>query len=458
VLVLAAGGVALALASASDSGGSTPSATPTDDSGGGARASGGGSAGSGGGAVRVRVWPRQVVATSRLTLGVTHTQHSLDPWGDPESIVRAERLLSFAKYQNQHIYGWGAGNPEPQPGVMDWRTLDRRMALIDRLGATPIITLCCAPDWMTRRGTTTSDFPNLPPTPEHYDDFAELARQIAERYPRVRRFMVWNEMKGFWNRSAHNWDFRAYTELYNRVYAALKSVNPNIKVGGPYLVLEGTGAGDAAPASRVTADPITERDQTVLDYWLDHASGADFVAIDRKLQSKHDGHHYSRHELLGFTHWFGDVVRQIHERTQLPVVFAEDYFANSTDRRFTAAGLASMLAEEVRAGALLSLRWGPQAERGDRGQSNGQSLFTDTRHPGGGRPLPAQRVYAGIGRWFGRGTDLVQVQSSSRDIGVLATRDRVLLINRTPDVQRVVVEKGTKLRLPPWGVRFAQYQ
>ena len=29
--------------------------------------------------------------------------------------------------QNQHIMGWGAGNPEPAPGKYDFRDLDRRI-------------------------------------------------------------------------------------------------------------------------------------------------------------------------------------------------------------------------------------------------------------------------------------------------------------------------------------------
>jgi hypothetical protein len=406
-------------------------------------------------AIRVRVYPDEVVGQSLLNLGVTLTQHTLDPWGDPEAVARGQQLLRFAGYSNQHIYGWGANNPEPSPGVFDWRSLDRRMQTLRSIGGKPIITLCCAPDWMTSRGSNTSDFPNLPPTRDHYDDFAALAKKIAERYPDVRRFMVWNEMKGFWDRSTHNWDYRAYTELYNRVYRALKSVNPANKVGGPYLVIEGTGAGHAAEdRSRATADPITDRDWEVIDYWLQHKKGADFIAIDRKLQSRHDTNRYSRDQLLSFTSWFERITQEIRRRTDLAVVYAEDYFADDPNRRFQAAGMAAMLAAEVRGGAAISLRWGPQATRGERSVGNGQSLFTDTRAPGGGRPLLAWHVYDDVATAFSRGTHLVRAESSSPKVEVLASPRRALLINRTGRVLDVRVQKRTKLRLAPWAVRL----
>lgn len=86
-----------------------------------------------------------------------------------------------------------------------------------RTGAVPVITLCCAPDWMTSLGTTTSKYPNRPPTPDHYADFADLARAVALRYPDVLHFVVWNEMKGLWNAKAHQWDYVAYTSMYKYI-------------------------------------------------------------------------------------------------------------------------------------------------------------------------------------------------------------------------------------------------
>jgi hypothetical protein len=404
--------------------------------------------------VYVSVDHSKPVAVSRLRLGVTHTQHSLDPWGDKAAIARGKRLLTAAvTYQNQAIYGWGARNPNPRPGVYDWRSLDRRVALIRSMGATPVITLCCAPDWMTRNGTNKSSYPNVPPTPAHYADFAALARRVARRYPDVKHYLVWNEMKGFWDHASNNWDYERYTQMYNRVWLALKSVNPAIRVGGPYMVIEGSGSRQMGKSGYATADPITERDWEVIHYWMRHKLGADFLAIDRKtVSSSHDRNHYTRAQQLRLTPWFGRVVRRLRRVTRLPVWFAEDYFLGARSWRFQAAGLASMLRHEARSGASVSLRWGPQGDRGDPFGGNDQALFSDTRRPGGGKPFPAYAAYKAMHDHFRPGTRLYRTRSSSSAVEVLASARRVLLINKSASGARVHLGRRT-IALPAYAVR-----
>jgi len=406
------------------------------------------------GAVAVDVQRSRIVGESRLALGVTHTQYSLDTWGDQASVGRAKALLRrVGRLQNQHIYGWGAVNPQPRPGLFDWKRLDARMALMRSMGATPVITLCCAPDWMTRLGTPTSRYPYLPPTAEHVDDFARLAAAVARRYPDVRHFMVWNELKGFYDDRLGRWDVEAYTRLYNAVYAALKAVDPGLQVGGPYLVLGGTGSGDLGRRGRETAQPITPADRRVLEYWLAHAAGADFMVIDRSVHPSHDANRYSRDEYLHLTRWFEEVTREVRGLTRLPVWFAEDYFRDAPDWRFQAAGLASMLAGEVRGGAAVSLRWGPQGTSDAFARGNTQSLFSDTQRPDGGRPFPAFFVYETFARRFGPGTPLVRATSAApARLGVLASPDVTLLINRRPTRLEVSLD-GRSLRLAPYEVR-----
>src|SRR5690606_19338400 len=115
-------------------------------------------------------------------------EYSIDEWSHPEASASARAVLSAtATYQNQHIYGWGAMNPEPSPGQFDWSSLDRRMELIRSTGGTPVITLCCAPDWMKGGRPGETDWARLHEAPdrEHYDDFAALAAAVARRYPDV---------------------------------------------------------------------------------------------------------------------------------------------------------------------------------------------------------------------------------------------------------------------------------
>lgn len=210
--------------------------------------------------VTVTVGRDGAAGASRLRLGVTHTQQSLDTGADGPVLSRAKGLLSVScRFHNVHIMGWGTLNPNPAPGVYDWATLDRRMAMVRSIrGAEPVITLCAAPDWMKggRPGETDWSKIEVAPTPEHYADFAGLARRVTERYPFVKYYQVWNEFKGFWDSNANNWDYQNYIRLYNLVYDALKAANKGVQVGGPYLVIEGTGSNKGGWASET---PIRAR-------------------------------------------------------------------------------------------------------------------------------------------------------------------------------------------------------
>jgi Bacterial Ig domain/Glycosyl hydrolases family 39 len=397
--------------------------------------------------------------SSSLAVGVTHTQYSLDPGGDPAAVDSGKTLLAAAtRYQNQQIYGWGAGNPNPRPGVYDWSSLDRRIALIRSMGATPVITLCCAPDWMTSVGTTTSNFPALPPTSAHYGDFAELARQIALRYRDVKNYLVWNEMKGFWNSSTDNWDYQAYTSMYNQVYDALKAVDPSIKVGGPYLVLEGTGSnvGDWS-----TQAPISARNLQVIDYWLRYKHGADFIVVTRRVLDWHDRTSYSEKDLLALSYLFASTSAQIRARTSLPIWWSEDYcagggrpdyFAGNNDWSFQAVCLASVLYHELKGGSSVTLRWQPQGIQGSVYYGNDENLFSDTRQAGGGQPFPSYWVYRDFDDLFPPGTPLYQATSSSPDIEVVASSTRTLIINKRP-VSTTVDVNGSRITLGRYEVR-----
>jgi len=392
---------------------------------------------------------------SRLALGITHTETSLDVPAPAAGRARARRVASaLVQVQNQHIYGWGASNPEPRPGVYDWASLDRRVALMRSLPGTRVITLCCAPDWMTRLGRPTSSYPNIPPTPAHVADFARLAAAVARRYPDVRHFIVWNELKGFYSRAQGNWDVGAYARLYNAVHDALKAVDPRILVGGPYIVLQGTGSGAAAAhATRGTADPIVPRDRAFLRRWLSLAHGVDFLAIDRSLVSpSHDPNRYPRDARLGFTHWFGDIVEELRRMTRVPVWYAENYIHPKAGGRWVVAAEASMLLNELRGGAAVSLRWRPQAVGPSSDPANAEALWSDPRRPGGGRPLPNGGVYAIFRRYFPPGTPIVASASASAALEVLASPRVALLVNtrRHPVVALV---NGRRIGLGPYGVR-----
>jgi hypothetical protein len=399
--------------------------------------------------VTVTVDRAVIEGTSQLRLGITHTQKSLE-WGAPEAVARAKGLLrGVVAYQNQHLMGWGGGNPEPSPGIYDFTSLDSRVQMMRSIGGPMVITLCGAPDWMKGGESGKTDWSKLETAPlrEHYGDFAELARRIALRYPDVEYFQVWNEMKGLWDREANNWDYRGYTEMYNLVYDAIKSVRPEAKVGGLYMVVEGTGT--LKDKSWATEAPVRARQWEVIDYWLQHKHGADFLCVDRGLHSKHDPNTYTMAESMALTHWFGDIARQILAKTDLPLWWSEYYAPGEKGSQQLAAMYASVYLHMIRGGSSVALLWNPM-----EGEIN-HYLFTSTQTVEGAQPTPHYRVYEAINRHFGAGTALCKANSSSPEVEVLASQRYTMLINKSDRAVPVVVN-GEALTLRPYEVRISQ--
>jgi hypothetical protein len=400
----------------------------------------------------VTVWINRarVIGVSRFDVGVTHTHYSVDSWNNPGAVRRARALLAAAAaYQNQFTYGWGTTNPEPAPGRFDWASLDERVGMMRAMHARIILTLCGAPDWMTAIGRDTSTYSLLPPTRAHFGDFAELARRIALRYSDVRYFQVWSELRGFGDWKTGRYDSVGYTDLYNRVYDAIKRVNPQDKVGGPYMILEGSGT----HLGRWTEDsPILPHNMTLISYWLAHKHGADFIALKRDDKGDHDPLSYSHAEMLRFPALLESIARQIQARTRLPIWWSEHFFSGG-GWSYQAVGLASMLYYELVAGSAVALTWQPQGIWGDKYGGNYQSLFSDTRQPGGGQPFPSYHVFQIFHVYFGPGTRLYHTSSSTSDVHVLTSRTHTLLINTRPSAITVSVN-GRLTHMNGYGVKL----
>jgi hypothetical protein len=324
-----------------------------------------------------------------LRIGLTHTQRSLDPWQDRRAVEAGRSLLTSlpGTFQNQHLMGWGAESPQPSPGRYDWRSLDRRIELVRRTRGTPVITLCCSPDWMKggRPGATDWGRLEVAPSPRHYDDFAAMAAAVARRYPDVKHFQVWNEMKGFWNVRENRWDHEAYTALYDEVFRALKAVDPSIQVGGPYVSMTSWYPGVGGGRNSDVRGPWGMVDQRALDavsYWLDHAEGADFVVVDGPA-SLRDGSFLV--PPVESVEKFVAVNRWLRARTDLPIWWGEAYpipFGTSSRlREAEEAELWKATAEAMeRSGASVALFWQPESTSEARG------LWTATSSRSGGRP------------------------------------------------------------------------
>jgi len=386
----------------------------------------------------------------RLQLGVTHTRHSLDPHHPDAARERGVAILEHgAVWQNHHLMGFGTLNPEPAPGEYDWESLDRRMRLTEETGARTVLTLCCAPDWMKGGVPGETDWSRLEddPLPAHYADFAALAATAVRRYPQVERVLVWNELKGFYRSDLNRWDQEGYTALYNEVYRAVKAVRPDVQVGGPYVVLNSLDAGRPDTSDlRGPWGAVDRRALDVVDHWLAHKAGADFVAVDGNTKTR-DG---TRPASLDVgARKYAAVDRWLRTRTDLPIWWAEFYpdvpdgVAAGPQSPASAAATLAAVAAYAETGARAALLWGPEAD-----ELAYPALWTDSTEPGGGRPTPLTAAW----RWLvprladGR----VQVgRSPDRSVVAFRADDGVLLVNLTA----VPADPGDgRPVLPPWGV------
>ncbi|WP_226899781.1 GH39 family glycosyl hydrolase [Nonomuraea phyllanthi] len=388
-------------------------------------------------------WPRW---------GFTHTGVSANNVTREFELDVARSLAQTPMVQNQHIMGFGALNPEPYPGQYYWEDLDSRLNLMKESGAVPVITLCCAPDWMkggpegpTEESAWDEHLEDAP-YPDHFDDFAKLAAAVATRYSDVKYFMVWNEFKGFWRDHSKPADYKGYTELYNKVYDAVKKARPDAKIGGPYIGFDSNRDGDSE-----LRGPWGVVNQNVLDaftYWFEHKKGADFVVVDGASPT-------DAHELLpdefGALEKFGAVTKWLRDKVgDLPVWWSEWYFVpedGSTtwpEPKRLAVQAASMI-EFARSGAATALYWNPQTKDGDC-----QGCLWDPRS---GAPMATGQLVANFVKWFPAGAQLEQVTSSDAKVKVLAQPEQLLLVN-TADAAVTTTVDGKEYALQPYEIKW----
>jgi hypothetical protein len=383
--------------------------------------------------------------------GFTHTQYSADHGED--AAVRSVELTLAAQpmAQAQAIMGWGAHNPEPSPGVYDFTSLDERMDFIRRSGGTPVITLCCAPDWMKGGAPGKTEWSRLTEAPsrEHYADFAALSAVVARRYPYVRHFMVWNEWKGFFDEEENRWDAEGYTDLYNQVYDALKAVDPHNRVGGPYLDMSSEPAG-SLNASASLSGSWGSADQRVVDavtHWLQYKHGADFVVVDGHATTATG----AADEFAALSK-LSAVNRWIRAQTDLPIWWSEWYVERAgTDwspQRRVALRAAAMI-ELAQSGAQTVLYWNSRPS----GRECATCLWTDTRAEDGGQPLPfLTEVLQPFARWFPPGT---QLRSTPAPPGLrVLAQDRAMVVVNTTDEGVAATVDGHRIALAPYETRW----
>lgn len=383
--------------------------------------------------------PAEVVVTvdlntpdimSQFEIGVTHVSNRWDK-GHPEAVERVIGYLGEAvRYHSQHIYGWGVDDPMPEGhGKYKWDDLDERMALFRRIpNAIPVLCFCGAPVWMKDYNPKIRWQIEIAPRDENIPDFAELCAKVAARYPDVKNFIVWNEFKGYW--IGNKRDVQRFTIMYNAVYDSVKNVRPDALIGGPY-----------------TSSSISEDNLELIDYWIKNKVGADFFTYDGWLEGWPPG---SKTEewMMENSDYFGRSSSAFSKRTNLPMWITEFYGGSSDNPYFKAANHASAYLHSLKAGTRMALLW----------DSPGLGhLFTRTDTRDGGMPIPHYYVVLYFNKFFGPGTQLYKAESSSKDVEVLASASKILLINKLPRPVRVDLNDRS-LTLNGYEVRLMETQ
>lgn len=419
--------------------------------------------------VEIEINLNKIDLVSSYSAGVTHTQTSLNSWGNSGATNTAKVLLENSTYyQNQHIMGWGALNPWPDSTVTnsanwDWKSLDDRIKIIRDTKGKAVITLCGCPTWMhtpsSNGKTEWGDALEKAPTRAHFDDFAHLSAEVARRYPDVLYFQVWNELKGFWNMSLNRWRYEDYTTMYNMIYDSLKAINPAVKIGGPYPVM-----GTYSVRKSFTSDYggaygfFDKRPLDAIVYWLANKKGADFLCIDGGTHNKDEIWNVDAFKAGDkFTDAMAWIKQQLNQNTPLEIWWSEWYVhPRDTDpqnnRALNNAIMASGLIKTIKAGAGNVLIWQPEGDKD--GFSFPLGIWTSTSTSDGGMPTPFYFTLKIFKDYFSKGVAVINTKSSSEDVSVIASDKKILLVNQKNTTVTVLINHVTTVSMTPYEVKL----
>ncbi len=390
----------------------------------------------------------EVKAVSNLEIGVTITQVAPDKnLGTEEArknVNKAIQQLPTAIY-NVHAFGFGVtNNVVNENGVYNWSELDRRITWLTNQGVEQImLTFWSAPDHMRIKS---SDPTYKIVDPNKLTDFADLVYETLIRYKnhRITHIQIWNELKGYGFYHA-DWDIVAYTNLYNAVYNRIRFDFPNIKIGGPYLILD---------RYHIASDKNT------LNTWYNAVNGVNGLSVD--LAITHGLAELALKYYLQDTKIFYDIALEL--KAQFPALeywSSENYIISDLTKytqfpiHFQACWSACLLYYELLAGVNVSLAWGLQGDAALPYDGIQRSWCYDTRSSfKAGETTPIYDIYRIFNYCFSPGTEIVESASTDPMVLVLASKDFVLVIN-THDTQKNIFVEG-KLRTLE-GYQFGMY-
>lgn len=217
--------------------------------------------------------------------------------------------------------------------------------------------------------------------PDYESTWAGLCAFLAQRYPAVTHFVVWNELKGYYNAALNRWDYEAYTTMYNKVWTAIKAVRPQAQIGGPYMTttpdhvgrVTGSGVAARTPSLGTEADQVGRASDNfyvssrTLDpaiYFSLNAVGYDFVAFDMWGTRTDNG------VVLDLVPYYRQIAEFFRRRfPSVPIMVTEAYW-DVTGKG--AAGLSEMLSQLRAGGVDYAALWH------DPGTTGGDALYSLT--------------------------------------------------------------------------------
>lgn len=271
----------------------------------------------------------------------------------PDTSAKRTIALRTIEAQTLHINGFGsdvgayAASGNTNWASYNWADFDARVQLMraaNRTGGKMSVTLFAPPQWMLNAAPDTWDIFWTPLPPARNNTWASLCAYVAQRYPDVAYFHVWNEMKGYWNDALNRWDYEGYTAMYNAVYSAVKAARPDAKVGGPYVSMRAwsTASGNGNINSNASLDlngvsssitgsgyHMDSRELDALNYFRLHNVGVDFVSFDTGLVL--DNETYSDPPTLTTADRFAKIPNWIGARFPgKPIWLPEFYYGGGT--------------------------------------------------------------------------------------------------------------------------------
>ena len=124
---------------------------------------------------------------------------------------------------------------EPRPGVYDWTRTDLLLSGLQSHGIAPLVTLYGSPAWAN--GGLPENWAPISTT-----SFAAFARNVAERYPYVHMWTIWNEPnQRRWLRPTTAATY--VKKLLDPAYTAIHAVSPGSQVAGGVTAPRGSTGG-----------------------------------------------------------------------------------------------------------------------------------------------------------------------------------------------------------------------